>query len=153
MEQTLAIARHLQGVSPALGRWLPRLGVLLLALAAIFAGNSWWHDRSLVHATATVTENVAAFAPGGGVLYRPRLRFRTPEGENVQVLATQGRDEPEFSAGTTVPVAWPSGEPQRAFIATVWQVYRLAIWLAVVGTAVFDVGWILRLRGRGKGPS
>ena len=142
LEQT--VARH----APTLARWLPRLGGLLLALAVLFAVHSWWLSRGLLHATATVTENVAAFAPGGGVLYHPRLRFRTPAGVSVQVLAAPGRSEPEFAAGTSLPVAWPAGDPQQAFIATAWRVYGTTIWLAILGTILFDLGWILRLAAR-----
>jgi hypothetical protein len=150
MESLSVIARTMGRPALVLARWLPRwlpgMGLLLLALAAVFAAGSWWHNRMLLHATATVTENVAAFAPGGGVVYRPRLRFRTPSGDNAQVVIPQGRDEPEFAAGTNVAVAWPSGEPERAVIATVWRVYRFAIGLAILGTVLFDLGWILRLR-------
>jgi len=103
LEQT--VARH----ATTLARWLPRLGGLLLALAVQFAVHSWWLSRGLLHATATVTENVAAFAPGGGVLYHPRLRFRTPAGVSVQVLAAPGRSEPEFAAATP---SRPSSQPR-----------------------------------------
>jgi hypothetical protein len=147
-----AFARTFERLAPALATWLPRLGIMLLALAAVFAGRSWWQDRALLHATATVTENIAAFAPGGGVLYQPRLRFRTPSGKNVQVLLAQGQNEPEFAAGTAVPVAWPSGNPQQAGIATAWRIYRSAISLALLGVVFFDAGWILRLRLYRKSP-
>ena len=132
-------------LSMAAARWLPRLGVLLLALAAVAAGHSWWSDRAQLHATATVTENVATFASGGGVSYTPRLRFRTTSGEIEQVLAAQGSSDAEFAPGASVPVAWPAGEPLHAGIATPWRVYRAAIWLAILGTVLFDLGWLLRL--------
>jgi len=122
--------------------------MLLLALAAVSAGHSWWLSRALVHATATVTENVAVFAPVGGVVYRPRLRFPTPDGEIEQVLIAEGSSDPEFAAGASVPVAWPAGDPQAAAIATVWRVYRAAIWLGITGVVFFDLGWILRLAAR-----
>jgi hypothetical protein len=137
-----------QRLSAPAAVWLPRVGVLLLALAAVAAGHSWWGDHELLHATATVTENVGTFAPGGGVSYSPRLRFRTPSGEIQQVLAAPGSSDAEFAPGASVPVAWPAGEPQRAGIATVWRVYRTAIWLGIWGTVLFDLGWLLRLRAQ-----
>lgn len=145
MDLLQIVARARQRIVPPLARLLPGLGVLLLALAAVFAGCSWWRDRAQIHATATVTENVATFAPGGGVRYAPRLRFRAPDGEIVQVLAEPGNSDPEFVPGASVAVAWPAGEPQRAGIATVWRVYRAAIWLGILGTVLFDLGWLLRL--------
>ena len=93
-----------------------------------------------------LADMLATFAPGGGVSYTPRLRFLTPSREIVQVLAAQGRSDAEFTPGASVPVAWPAGEPQRAGIATVWCVYRTAIWLGILGTVLFDLGWLLRLR-------
>ena len=77
--------------------------------------------------------------------YTPRLRFRTTSGEIEQVLAAQGSSDAEFAPGASVPVAWPAGEPQHAGIATLWRVYRAAIWLAILGTVLFDLGWLLRL--------
>ena len=148
MESWRSSVPALQRLSAAAAVWLPRAGVLLLALAAISAGHSWWSDRAQLHARATVTENVATFASGGGVSYTPRLRFRTPSGEIQQVLAAPGRSEPEFAAGTSLPVAWPAGDPQQAFIATAWRVYATTIWLAILGTILFDLGWILRLAAR-----
>jgi len=79
------------------------------------------------------------------VSYTPRLRFRTPSGEIQQVLAAQGSSDAEFAPGASVPVAWPAGEPLHAGIATPWRVYRAAIWLAILGTVLFDLGWLLRL--------
>jgi hypothetical protein len=122
--------------------------MLLLTLAMVAAGHSWWQSRPLAHATATVTENVASFSPGGGVIYHPRLRFQTPTGEIEQVLIAEGSSEPEFAAGAYVPVAWAAGEPQDAAIATVWRVYRMAILLGIAGVVLFDLGWILRLLAR-----
>jgi hypothetical protein len=138
------LTRARERTGAPLATLLPALGVLLLAMAAVFAGHSWWRDRAQLHATATVTENVATFAPGGGVSYTPRLRFRAG-GEFKQVLAAPGGSDAEFAPGESVPVAWPAGEPQRAGIATVWRVYRAAIWLGILGTVLFDLGWLLRL--------
>lgn len=112
-------------------------------LGAIFGAHSWWKARPMLRAQATVTENMSAFAPEGGVRYSPRLRFRTGDGTLVEVIAGDGGDEPEFAPGAVVPVMYRAGQPQKAVIATVWRVYRTGIVLAVVGTLVFDAGLIL----------
>jgi hypothetical protein len=123
---------------------LPWAGGALLLLAAVFAAHSWWATRGWVQAQATVTENVESFAPGGGILYRPRLRFRTREGQIVLVLSRRGSDDVEFEAGKAVPVIYRAADPQSATIATVWRIYTVAIWLAFLGTVSFDVGLVLR---------
>lgn len=131
-------------VAPPLGRVLPWAGVLLLAIAAGFCAHSWMFARGRVRAIATVTENVAGFAKEGGVWYTPRVRFRAANGELVTVPAGPGSDEIEFAAGDTVPVLYRADDPQGAVIATVWRAYFGAIVLGLLGTALFDLGWVLR---------
>ncbi len=130
--------------APSLGRVLPWVGVLLLAIAAGFGAHSWMFARGRVRAIATITENVSGFAKEGGVWYTPRVRFRTASGELVTVLAGPGSDEIEFAAGDTVPVLYRADDPQGAVIATAWRAYFGAIVLGVMGTALFDLGWVLR---------
>jgi len=126
------------------GRWLRWVGVVLMVLSAISAGRSWRSTYGLLRATATVTENVATFAPGGGVQYVPRLRFRLS-------------DEIDFPAGETIPVMYPSGHPEQAAIATVWRRYSTAIVLVVLGILILDLGLILQriafkqLKGTSRG--
>ncbi len=127
-----------------MGRVLPWVGVLLLVMAAGFGARSWMFARARVRSIATITENVSGFAPKGGVVYTPRLRFRAASGELVTVLAQSGTDEIEFAAGETVPVLYRADDPQGAVIATVWRAYFGAIVLGVLGTALFDLWWVLR---------
>lgn len=131
--------------APPLGRVLPPVGLLLLAMAAGFGVHSWRYTRGRVRSIATITENVSGFAPKGGVLYTPRFRFRTAGGELVTVLAASGSDEIEFAAGETVPVLYRAGDPQDAAISTVWRVYYGSIVLGLLGTALFDLGWWMRV--------
>jgi hypothetical protein len=131
-------------VAPGAGLWLPRFGLLLLAISSGFAVHSWLFARTQQRSTATITENVSTFGPQGSVIYLPRLRFLTPSGEIVQVLAPTGIDEVEFAAGETVPVLYPPGKPQAAIIATTWRAYRAAIIFGLIGILIFDVGLIVR---------
>jgi hypothetical protein len=135
-------------VAPPLGRMLPPVGLLLLVIAAGFGVHSWRYTRGRVRSIATITENVSGFAPKGGVLYTPRFRFRTASGELVTVLAASGSDEIEFAAGEMVPVLYRAGDPQGAVISTVWRVYYGAIVLGLWGTALFDLGWAMRVMMR-----
>jgi hypothetical protein len=116
--------------------------------AACFALHSWNSARGQVRAIATVTEDVPGFAPGGGLVYRARVRFRTPTGSLVQVLDAAAKEEPEFAVGADLPVLYPAGQPQSAVIATVWRRYPAALWLAICGVVSFDLGWFLRLVAR-----
>jgi hypothetical protein len=136
--------------SPVARKILPWAGGLLLVLGALSAAHSWMLARVQVHADATVTENVSSFAPEGGVLYYPRLRFRTKEGELEQVVSRVGTDYVRFPAGDDLPVMYPVGRPEQAEVATVRRVYFVAIVLGVLGVVLFDWGLILRLRAKGR---
>ena len=125
----------------------PWAGGILLGMAAGFTAHSWLSTRGLVAAEATVTENVASLASGGGIVYTPRLRFRAADGAVVLVLIRRGGDDIEFPAGKTVPVLYPRNDPQRAVIATPMRVYSTAVWLALTGVVMFDVGLVLRRTG------
>jgi hypothetical protein len=145
MEFLRWMRKSFERVAPPLAAVLPWVGLVLLVMAAGFAAHSWNFARGRVRATATITENVSGFAKEGGVVYTPRFRFRLPDGELVMVQAAGGTDEIEFAAGETVPVLYRAGDPQGAIIATVWLAYEGAIVFGVLGAAVFDLGWALRV--------
>jgi Protein of unknown function (DUF3592) len=136
--------------APPASAVLPWVGGLMLVIAVGFGVHSWRFARERVRANATITENVSGFAKQGGVVYTPRFRFRTAGGELVLVLAKSGSDEIEFPAGETVPVLYRAGDPQGAVIATAWLAYEGAIVFGVLGVALFDVGWALRLMLRAR---
>ena len=132
-------------VAPSLAAVLPWVGCALLLIAMGFAAHSWNFAKAHIRTTATVTENVPSFAKEGGILYVPRLRFRASNGEIVQVLAGPGTEDIDFAAGETVPVLYIAGDPQGAIIATAWRAYYAAIVFGLWGTALFDLGWVLRV--------
>jgi hypothetical protein len=131
--------------APAAAFVLPWLGGALMLAAAAFAARTWIAARPLQRALAMVDRNVESFAPGGGIVYTPLLRFRTPEGTVVQVLISPGSDAPEFAPGDNLPVLYPPGQPRQAILGTILKLYRTAVSFGVLGVLVFDVGLILRL--------
>ena len=79
------------------------------------------------------------------MVYAPRIRFRAGNGELVQLLSGPAKGDAEFEAGEIVPVLYRAGDPQGAIIATVWLAYEGAIVFGVLGVALFDLGWALRV--------
>jgi len=130
--------------SASAGTILLRTGGTFLILAAVFAAHSWNWARHRTRAEATIVENVAAFAPGGGVVYSPRIRFRTGDGELVELLSGPPREDADFQPGETVPVLYPATEAREAIIATKWRLYFWAICFAIAGTVFFDTGLVVR---------
>lgn len=137
-----------RSAAASLARLLPLTGIALMLLAAVLALRDWRYLHAHVRATATVEENVVSIAPKGGLIYTPRLCFRLEDGRLVHVLGKASADEPDEPTGTILPVMYPAGDPAHATVATVWKVYSIAIVLGVLGVAIFDFGWILRLRMR-----
>jgi Protein of unknown function (DUF3592) len=148
MEFLRWLKRSFERVTPLLAGALPWVGLALVVIAAGFAVRSWNFARTRMRAVATITENVSGFAKEGGVVYTPRFRFRLPDGELVTVQAANGADDIEFPAGENVPVLYRAGDPQGAVLATVWLAYKSAIGFGVLGVALFDLGWALRVRLR-----
>ncbi len=142
------LRRSFAWAAPPLAAKLPPVGVLLLAIAAGFGLHSWIFARSRVRATATITENAAAFDREGGVAYTPRFRLRLPDGGLIVVQAARGSEEIEFPAGEQVPVLYRAGDPQGAMLTTPWLVYQGAIVFGVLGVFMFDLGWAPRVKLR-----
>ena len=138
------LKRSYERAAAPLAAVLPLAGVALVVVAAGFAVRSWNFARTRVRMMATITENVSGFAKEGGVLYVPRVRFRTVDGELVMVDVGPGSDEIEFAAGETVPVLYRADDPKGAVIATAWRAYYWAIVLGIWGTVLFDLGWVLK---------
>jgi hypothetical protein len=132
----------LRSIGPGAGTLLCGAGAVLLLVAGGFGLHSWLNVRPLVRATATVSENVSSFAPGGGVNYYPRLRFRTKDGDLIQILLGRGSEDIDFPAGMVLPVLYPATKPQAAFIATAGRVYPAALTFGILGVAVLDLGLI-----------
>jgi hypothetical protein len=125
-------------------------GLLLLLIAAGFWLHSWLFMRTQASAIGTVTQNVAVAAPDGTV-YLTHLRFRLPDGRltsAVDPVSGSPNSDPDFAAGSDLPILYPPGQPQKAFIATAGRLYFAAIVFGVIGILILDMGllfrWILR---------
>jgi hypothetical protein len=131
-----------------IARILILLGMVLLVLAAGFALQEWLSTRSLLRSTAVVSENVTTQDATGAVSSISRLHFRLPSGESVGLDDPQqssDANDPDYVTGATVPVAYPAGHPEQARIATSWRLYHSAWVAGITGTALFDLGLVLRL--------
>jgi hypothetical protein len=148
--------RHVKALQWLLEKWrwfqpkgavfFPRFGALFVALAIGFGVHSWLATRSAIRVIGTVTENVATKAPDGETVYVTHFRFRLPSGEiiaAVDPILSSENDEPDFAASADVPVLYPPGDPHAAYIATRVRTYFTAIWLGVLGVALFDFGLVL----------
>ncbi|QMV17572.1 DUF3592 domain-containing protein [Granulicella sp. 5B5] len=146
LQEILALKNRFYRLSAS---FLPWIGGVLMALAALSAANTWWTFKSWPRAEAVVTETSASQDAMGNVTYATHLRFRLPSGQLVTFtdpVTSTDPDDPDLPTAATVPVAYPSGLPGSARIASIGRLYRLAIVLGILGIAFFDVGLISRLR-------
>lgn len=130
--------------APGFRAWLIPAGLLSLLVAAGFALHSWSYASHRIRTTGVVTENVATFAPKGGIVYTPRIRFYTAGGATLQPVLGPASDEPEFLPGTAVPILYLPDQPQTAVIATIGRIYTAAIWFGVVAVVLLDCGLFLK---------
>jgi hypothetical protein len=138
-------------LSPVGAAFLPWIGAFLMGLGVALSVHSYTSTRFLEHTDGTVTENVATKAADGETVYVTHFRFRLPKGEiiaAVDPILSDENDEPNFAAGSDVPVFYTPANPQAAYIATKWRVYFYGILVGVLGIAVFDFGLILRFAMR-----
>ncbi len=140
-----------RAAAPGMGRVMPGVGAVLMVAALCLAAGRWWQERALVRADGMVTENVATFAPKGGVVLAPRVRFQDQRGQLLTVVTRPSKSWEAlglgFDVGQQVPVLYPSGRPEQAMIAVWWRWYAWAVWVGTLGVVVFDVGWVARRQG------
>jgi hypothetical protein len=136
------------GSAPAMGRVMPAIGAVLMTVALGLAAGRWWAQRPLVKVQGTITENVSEFAPQGGVVLLPRVRFRNERGDLMTVVTRESKSWEAFGlgfdVGQVVPVVYPNGQPAHAMIAIWWRWYAWAVWVGTLGVLVFDIGWVAR---------
>jgi hypothetical protein len=102
--------------------------------------------HGMVQTTGVVSEMVSQLAPEGSVVSLPHVRFdrRDAGGGIVEFTPLAiSRFSSDLTAGEQVAVAYPKDRPQAAELATVGQVYGLAIVISATGMVIFDLGCVL----------
>jgi hypothetical protein len=132
------------------------VGVILMAVAGLWAGNIWSFVKSAGRAEGRVEISNEYFDA-----YK---NHRTWQTEPISVVRydvfgkTHEFPDPTLEAGTTVPILYPLDEPGRGRLGDPMSLYRWPLWLGLVGLgilggSVIATGVLTRTRRRSFGDS
>jgi hypothetical protein len=133
------------------GRLLSALGLVCLLLGAYLA----WQTLSFNANAATVTGRVVSYhehQEGGQKSYRPRVRFKTPEGSIHTVAGQMAYTSQRYPLGAELPVVYQPAEPTKARIATFMDNWLGAAIAGGVGVISLLAGLLVR-RSRSVAPA
>jgi hypothetical protein len=131
------------GILDLAARLVLALGIGCLLLAAWLAWNTLSFARDNLRATGEV---VSYFEnrEDGEMKYRPRVRFRTDDGDIVTISGQLSSGTKRFAVGAQVPVLYRPSKPTEARIALFTDNWLGACIAALVGVVGVAGGLLLR---------
>jgi hypothetical protein len=124
-------------------RLLLALGAVCLLLGAYLATKTLDFEKDAERATGTVVRYLET-RDGDATIYRPMVRFTTPNGDIVTFAGQLSSGSKRFAVGTEVPVVYPFGAPQQGRISTFTDNWLGATLAAVVGIVALIAGVFIR---------
>jgi Protein of unknown function (DUF3592) len=125
------------------GRLLFALGIVCLLLGGWLA----WQSLKLGEDAIETTGRVVSYheiKDGDSMRYRPRVRFKTPNGNIVTIEGQLTGTSKRFEIGAEVPVIYPRMEPTKARLNTYVDNWLGATIAAIVGLVSFVAGLFIR---------
>lgn len=121
------------------GAALGFVGFILAALAIFFLVRTLLFIGKSRQVTATVTQMVFTDdSEGGG--YSPMFRFRTLEGQEVEVTENLMTNPPQFRVGQVIDVLYDPNNPQKARIKKGFNLYFTPVLLGFLGLLFGGIG-------------
>jgi len=124
-------------------RLLMALGIGCLLLAGYLS----WQTLSFARDTARATGEVVSYheiRDGDDVRFRPRVRFRTADGDIITVGGQVSAASQRFAIGTQVPMVYKIAKPTEARIALFIDNWLGACVALLVGAVGIAGGWLVR---------
>lgn len=137
---------------------MPRLfiGIFLLVGLGLLGGSAYLtYDtrRALsvgVRADGEVTDLYENRDSDGDITYRPRVRFRTREGDSVEFTSSVGSHPAAFGVGETVAVIYNPASPDDARIDSFFQLWFAPLLLGGMGVVFTGFGCLAMRTGQGR---
>ena len=124
-------------------RLLMALGIGCLLLAGYLS----WQTLSFAQDTARATGEVVSYheiRDGDEVRYRPRVRFRTANGDIITVCGQLAASSKRFAVGAQVPMVYKIARPTEARVALFTDNWLGACAAVLVGAVGMVGGWLVR---------
>jgi hypothetical protein len=131
------------GILDLSGRLLFALGVGCLLLG----GYLCWQTLSFAQDAQRTTGEVVGYhetREGDTTRYRPRVRFRTANGDIITISGQLAAGSKRFTEGTQVPVVYKTSRPTEARIASFTDNWLGASIAGVIGLAGIAGGFLVR---------
>jgi hypothetical protein len=124
-------------------RLLFALGAGCLLLGAYLS----WNTLSFARDAQSATGEVVGYhetRDGGETRYRPRIRFRTANGEIVTVAGQLAASSQRFALGTQVPMTYKASKPTDARVGLFVDNWLGATLAAIIGVVGMVGGFLVR---------
>jgi len=144
------------------------IGLLTLTIGVFFGLHARRLLKQGVRAPGVVIENVVEERVGSDPhdhsisrTYRPKVRFRSQNGEEVVFVSHTGFGQPAYRQGEAVEVLYDPADPHSAEVKSFWSLWLGPILVGLIGLVPLFVGvglwvWLSRLRApanRGGSPA
>ena len=125
--------------SMILGLVFGGVGLLLIVLALFFLIRTRMFISNSRETMGTVTQMVYdSDSEGGG--YTPIFRYRTLEGQEVEVSGNLRTNPPQFKVGQTIEVLYDPENPSKARIKKWFNLYFVPMLLGLLGLLFGGIG-------------
>jgi len=131
------------GILDLAARLLMALGVGCLLLGGYLA----WQTLTFAQDAERTTGEVVAYQEtkdGADTRYRPRVRFRTANGDIITITGQLAAGSKRFAEGTQVPMVYKTSKPTEARIALFTDNWLGASIAAVIGLVAMAGGFLVR---------
>lgn len=131
------------GILDLSARLLLALGAGCLLLGAYLS----WQTLSFAQDAERTTGEVVGYhevKDGDDTRYRPRVRFKTANGDIITISGQMAAGSKRFAEGTQVPMVYKTSKPTEARIALFTDNWLGASVAAVIGLAGMAGGFLVR---------
>jgi hypothetical protein len=136
------------------------IGLLTLTIGVFFGLRTRRLLKQGVTAPGVVIENVVEERVGSdhsiSRTYRPKVRFRSPNGEEVIFVSHTGFGQPAYRQDDAVEVLYDPADPHSAEVKSFWSLWLGPILVSLIGLVPLLVGvglwvWLSRRRAPASG--
>jgi hypothetical protein len=118
------------------------VGTLLFAVGLIVAVHTQWFIARAARAPGVVIENIWGTDSEGSSTAKPRVRFRTPAGQEFVFVSKVGSSHPSYEAGEGVAVLYDPENPGDARIQSFLSLWFVSLLLGGLGALFAAIGLI-----------